>query len=158
MTNPKAKLRQPLRKQPRACGFLIVQGDPIESFLLMQHPKRWDLPKGHIDPGETDLQCALRELQEETGITAEQLSIDENFVYETSYKVNAKQYGLGDGKVQKTLRIFLGRVDQQLEIRLTEHPGYCWFDWNPPHRTQPQAIDPLLNAVAEYLQLSSKKK
>jgi len=60
-------------KQPRSCGFLIVKGDPIESFLLMKHPARWDLPKGHVDPGETDMQCALRELEEETGISAVEL-------------------------------------------------------------------------------------
>ncbi|MEL7161300.1 MAG: NUDIX domain-containing protein, partial [Bacteroidota bacterium] len=29
---------------------------------------RWDLPKGHVDPGETNLECALRELEEETGV------------------------------------------------------------------------------------------
>ncbi|MFN9976001.1 MAG: NUDIX domain-containing protein, partial [Phycisphaerae bacterium] len=49
-------------KQPLSCGFLIVKGDPIDSFLLMRHPKRWDLPKGHVDPGETEMECALREL------------------------------------------------------------------------------------------------
>jgi 8-oxo-dGTP pyrophosphatase MutT (NUDIX family) len=56
-------------RQPLSCGFLILRGQPVDSFLLMKHPRRWDLPKGHLDEGETELQCALRELQEETGIS-----------------------------------------------------------------------------------------
>ena len=50
-------------RQPLSCGFLILRGQPIDSFLLMKHPRRWDLPKGHLDEGETELQCALRELR-----------------------------------------------------------------------------------------------
>ena len=74
--------------QPISCGFLIVRGNPIESFLLMKHSRRWDLPKGHVDEGETELQCALRELREETGIAAEDIEIDPTFSYENRYMVN----------------------------------------------------------------------
>ena len=56
-------------------GVLIVRGEPIDSFLLMRHATRWDLPKGHIDEGETEIQCALRELVEETGITADDICL-----------------------------------------------------------------------------------
>ena len=31
----------------------------------------WVLPKGHIDPGESDAQAALREVREESGVEAE---------------------------------------------------------------------------------------
>ncbi len=139
-------------KQPRACGFLIVTGDPVDSFLLMKHRDRWDLPKGHVDAGETDLRCALRELEEETGITEAQLEVDQEFLFEHRYRVNGKRYRMGDQPVEKTLLIFLGRVAKRIEPALTEHPGFQWFDWSPPHCIQEQTIDPLLAALERHLQ------
>lgn len=138
-------------KEPRSCGFLIVKGDPIGSFLLMQHPSRWDLPKGHVDPGESDMECALRELREETGIRKRNLSIHEDFCFESRYTVNAKRYG-GQGSVDKTLLIFLATLNDDVEIVPTEHGGFSWFDWSPPHSIQAKAIDPLLAYLQSYLE------
>ena len=74
-----------------ACGFLIVQGEPIDSFLLMKHHDRWDLPKGHVDGNETDLECALRELVEETGIEKSEIEIDSTFRFSLQYHVQYKR-------------------------------------------------------------------
>lgn len=43
---------------------------PNNKVLLVQGRKTgmWSFPKGHLESGETALQCALRELQEETGL------------------------------------------------------------------------------------------
>lgn len=53
-----------------------------EGKLLMVRQYRYpvgqellELPAGKIDPGETPLQCATRELQEETGYKAEKLTL-----------------------------------------------------------------------------------
>ena len=119
-------------KKPISCGFLIVRGRPIESFLLMKHPTRWDLPKGHVDEGETELQCALRELVEETGITEQDIEVDPDFRFENRYLVNQKRYG-GEGSVEKVLHVFLAWLKHPVKIRLTEHHGFRWFPWNPPH-------------------------
>ena len=138
-------------KQPVSCGFLIVRGEPVDSFLLMKHARRWDLPKGHVDEGESELQCALRELQEETGITEADVEIDPDFRYENAYMVSQKRYG-GKGTVEKRILVFLARLLRPVEIAVTEHYGYRWFDWNPPHRIQNWTIDPLLQAAHEHLQ------
>ena len=60
----------------KSCGFLVIRNDPNPSFLLMRHADRWDLPKGHVDPGESNKECALRELEEETGITVDDIEVD----------------------------------------------------------------------------------
>ena len=38
-------------------------------FLLIYRRGVWDLPKGKMEDGETVLQCALREVEEETGLS-----------------------------------------------------------------------------------------
>jgi len=137
--------------QPISCGFLIVRGNPIESFLLMKHSRRWDLPKGHVDEGETEMQCALRELHEETGIAAEDIEIDPMFSYENRYMVNQRRYG-GKGFVEKKLLVYLAWLKNPVKIKVSEHEGYRWFSWNPPHRIQDLTIDSLLETLERHLQ------
>ena len=136
-------------RKSRSCGVLVVYGDPIAEFLLMKHRTRWDLPKGHVDPGESDIECALRELQEETGIDAKDIELDPDFQFSTSYPVRYKK---SEEVLDKTLIIYLGRLRKKLPIRPTEHPGFEWFAWNPPHQIQIRTIDPLLGQLADFLQ------
>ena len=37
-------------------------------LLMIFRRGKWDLPKGKLDEGETILECAVREVQEETGL------------------------------------------------------------------------------------------
>ena len=55
----------------QAAGGLVVNenGD----ILIMMRRGKWDLPKGKLDPGETLATCAVREVQEETGLQEVQL-------------------------------------------------------------------------------------
>ncbi len=55
--------------------------------LMIFRRGKWDLPKGKLDPGETIEQCAVRELEEETGI--EMLTIV-NKITETWHIYNLK--------------------------------------------------------------------
>ncbi|PHR85968.1 MAG: DNA mismatch repair protein MutT [Blastopirellula sp.] len=141
--------------ETKACGFLIVRGNPVESFLLMKHPKRWDLPKGHVDSGETEMECALRELEEETGIPASSVEVDPDFRFTLQYVVNYNRRNGGGDKL-KTAVYFLATLTEEVNIYVTEHGDYQWFAWNPPHVIQEETIDPLLSAVADYL--NSKMK
>jgi bis(5'-nucleosidyl)-tetraphosphatase len=132
----------------KSCGFLIIRGDPICEFLLMRHADRWDLPKGHVDAGETEMQCALRELQEETGISPDDIEVLDGFRFTTQYQVRGKR----DGRLHdKTLVVFLARLVRDVKIDPTEHGGYRWFPWNPPHTIQAWTIDALLAAVEKFI-------
>lgn len=45
----------------------LVENEKGEVLLIFRRGK-WDLPKGKLDKGETIEQCALREVEEETGL------------------------------------------------------------------------------------------
>jgi 8-oxo-dGTP pyrophosphatase MutT (NUDIX family) len=54
-----------------AAGGLIT--NPKGEILWIFRRGFWDLPKGKLDEGETIQTCAVREVEEETGLTAIQL-------------------------------------------------------------------------------------
>ena len=135
----------------RAAGILLFTGvKDKQEFLLMKHPRRWDLPKGHCELGETFREAALRETHEETGIQPKQIEMDPDFLFELSYPVTYKK--TGDKEFQKTVQYFLGVVNPKPKIILTEHDDSKWFQWNPPHAIQAKTIDPLLLAAHEHFQ------
>ena len=58
----------------KSCGAVVFRKyhGNIE-LLLIKHVVggHWSFPKGHVEPGETEEQTALREIKEETGIDVE---------------------------------------------------------------------------------------
>ena len=40
-----------------------------EVLVVNQNGNSWSLPKGHLDPGENELQAAQREIREESGVS-----------------------------------------------------------------------------------------
>lgn len=135
--------------RPAKIGGLSSESTPLSKstprleFLLMKHSERWDLPKGHLDLSESKMQAAIRELWEETGIPEDFIQIDPDFAYTSQYWVNY------DGvKRLKELTIFLAILCRDMEIQPTEHLGFQWFPFSPPHTIQSETIDPLLEQVA----------
>lgn len=131
-----------------SAGFLLFRKSPQPSFLLLKRKKRWDIPKGHVEPGESELAGALRELREETGIARSQVNVDRRFRFEMNAQFRALY--LGGRLVDKTYVVLLGYVEGTPEIRLTEHEYCKWFRWNPPHRIQKWLVDPLLLALSQH--------
>lgn len=55
----------------RAAGGVIVRdGDGGREVLVVHRPqyRDWTFPKGKAEPGESDEACAVREVEEETGL------------------------------------------------------------------------------------------
>jgi 8-oxo-dGTP pyrophosphatase MutT (NUDIX family) len=52
-----------------SAGAVLVRlaGDKLEALVIRMRDNVYELPKGHVEPGESHAQAALRELREETG-------------------------------------------------------------------------------------------
>lgn len=58
----------------QAAGCLVFRrGDEGIEVLVAHRPRYddWDFPKGKLEAGESELDCAIRETEEETGYTGE---------------------------------------------------------------------------------------
>jgi 8-oxo-dGTP pyrophosphatase MutT (NUDIX family) len=76
-----SRRRRGVAPQEISAGGVVVRGEPClqdEQVVVIVPTRRAPdgsrvlaLPKGHVDPGETPLQAAEREVREETGIVAE---------------------------------------------------------------------------------------
>jgi 8-oxo-dGTP pyrophosphatase MutT (NUDIX family) len=71
----------------QAGGGLVNNG--AQAWLFMLRRGKWDLPKGKLDAGETLEQCAVREVGEETGLSAVRLDAPLLITYHT-YDENGK--------------------------------------------------------------------
>jgi 8-oxo-dGTP diphosphatase len=90
-----------------AAGGLVVR-DGCVLLVHRAHYDDWSLPKGKLEPGETWTQCALREVEEETGL-----------VCELGEEAGRTHYVDGQGR-QKEVRYFwmtpAGEADARNEV------------------------------------------
>jgi 8-oxo-dGTP pyrophosphatase MutT (NUDIX family) len=102
------------------CRFLL---------LLSKLTKRplWEFPKGGVDEGETLLQAALRELEEETGLSRDQVRIVDGFEHKEDYRFTS---GKEDDRVfvRKAVTYFRAEA-AHTDIRLSAHEAsdFAWL-------------------------------
>ena len=59
------------KRELSAGGIVYRRGKDVVEVALIRAGKRWGLPKGHVERGETVQETALREVAEETGLCGE---------------------------------------------------------------------------------------
>lgn len=102
--------------------YEIQQEDRLDrKYLILQYHKgHWDLPKGKLEGHETHKEAAIRELQEETGLTA---TLMPHFEQSLSYLFK----DLHGNLVSKEVTFFLGKAETQQVILSHEHLSYEWL-------------------------------
>jgi len=108
-----------------SCGVLLRQRRPVDAVLaLLRHDGSPDLPKGHVKRGESDLEAALREFEEEAGISRERIAVFGDRSFESCYRTRSKKTGR---LVNKTVRIFLAEMEGPAVVGLSDHHDYAWL-------------------------------
>ena len=113
-------------RELRAAGLIIFRRESFtkpSEYLLLQTSygkHHWTPPKGHVDPGESDMETALRETEEESGLTRGSLHVMENIRKTLNYEVRGKP---------KTVIYWPAQVKSyNVPIRLSrEHQDFKWL-------------------------------
>jgi 8-oxo-dGTP pyrophosphatase MutT (NUDIX family) len=123
----------PKKNKERSAGFVIVRKNNSASgsyqVLALKVYGKLDIPKGHLDPGESDIQAAVRECWEEASI---RVDIDRDMKWGGAPFIASRPH--------KDVAIFLAETDQEPEIRpnpengRVEHDGYSWLSWDQMSR------------------------
>lgn len=96
----------------------------ISAALLLETPKgflfvhptgkdyaegKWDLPKGHVEEGETAFAAMKRELQEETDLVYHK---DIN-----PYIIEKQDFGVRTYNKEKNIHLFYARISENIDIK-----------------------------------------
>lgn len=112
--------------------FRVERGKPL--YLLLHYPSSakskkeyWDLPKGHMEKGESEEDTVRREIEEETGL--KDIELFDGFLEEIRYWFQWK----GE-KISKTVVFYLAKTHEKKVTISQEHLGFQWSEYEEAGR------------------------
>ena len=106
-----------------SCGAVVfrdIKGEVKYLLIKNRRSAHWGFPKGHIEPGESKIDTAIREVMEETGL---KINIYPDFCEFSEYTIQ--------GRIEKAVAIFLAettQLDYTLQVEEIEECGWFTFE------------------------------
>jgi 8-oxo-dGTP pyrophosphatase MutT (NUDIX family) len=128
---------------------ILQQLESYQFLLIQHHAGHWGFPKGHADPGESALQAACREFEEETGITDYHLMKDLSFSEQYNFHRNGTMF-------EKTVVYYPAFVQSAtVKYQRAEIRAYAWEDYDAAiARLSFNGAKQILTDVYQYLTTS----
>lgn len=101
----------------KSCGCIIINDNKV--LIIKQINGEYGFPKGHIEVGETEEECAIRETFEEVGVN---VKVDSNLKFSISYFVH--------GNILKKAVYFISFLNDDSNITIQEEEllDAFWID------------------------------
>lgn len=114
-----------MKAEVLAAGGIVIDSETGSPRVLLVHRPRyddWSFPKGKLDAGETVEQAAVREVQEETGLTC--CIMREVAILRYAYRTRNK----GPLRPKKVHYFLMERVSGDIHVPGEEVDKAEWFD------------------------------
>jgi len=116
--------------------YVVIAASYNSEWIFVRHRDRttWELPAGHIEPGEAAVHSAVRELFEEAGVTRSSLT-------------HLCDYAVTVGKIKEYGRLFKARVEEMEGLLEFETDEICLSGTLPRDLTYPEVQSVLFNVA-----------
>ena len=130
-----------VQRNKRAAGAVVFRRTAQGArFLVLRAYANWDFPKGGVEPGESELEAARREVAEETGL------VELEFPFGEAYR---ETLPYANGKVA---RYYLAETDQaeitlpvSPELGRPEHHEWRWVSYDEAEDLLPPRLSRVLD-------------
>jgi 8-oxo-dGTP pyrophosphatase MutT (NUDIX family) len=144
--------------QENSSGIIVFRQVRSQRYYLLLHyhyrGDYWDFPRGNIREDETPKEAAIRETEEETGLSVDQLSVVEGFEEHAKWF-----YRLERQTVRKQVTYFLAETENENVKVSEEHIGAKWLNYKDAlNQLQYKNSKKLLQKAENYLRKLESKR
>ena len=135
----------------QSAGIIVIDKTTDEATVLcVRAYSNWDFPKGQLDKGESHIEAAVRELEEETTLTLSDIKLN-------GLQAPSVKYGSGSRKKEATyfLADRISSKDPFLpvspELGKPENDEYRWVPVSKLSKLMPSRLSPVVDYVVGWL-------